>query len=644
MLRSFLVATLIFFNLFLIEKTSAQEAPNEFGKLSDSILSAENANYRTFDQLLHPYNQDELLLRKLIDKSEKTDNSIGVSYGYNQLGKLQSSRFKYLSALEYHRNAFEVAKENGQTELQMTSMNLMGNTSRKIDSIQNALDYHQEVLRMIREADTLTETYQREAGKAYHGLGKIYHALGQYKLAIDNYDSAIKKFQETDYAEGLGYSYNAKGESLEAMGKLEESLSAYEKSVRTNERTGSERLLILNTLGIAHALAHQNRAEEAKRLITSSVLEKKDQMDLELRTLLHLQYGWVLLNLKDQDQAQKYLTEGLKLAEQLNITNYIYDGNIWLHDSWLELGDYEKALNYYKVAQSTRSIIRNTRNLQFLNDAINEAENEKRDLQMQMLASENEIINLKLRRNRATLLIGALMVLIFALILYTAHRQYKINIEKRVMALEQSRLRSQMNPHFLFNSLNSIKHYIINNEPKNAVHYLNKFSKLIRRILESSSMKENSLKEELETLKLYMNIENIRFDEQIDFEVDIAPDINPQTVKIPSLILQPFLENALWHGLSSKEGKKKIRLEVRQNKKGYINIAIRDNGIGREASEKLREAKVLKRKSMGISITRERLANFSRIYRNSFDLFIEDLYKGDGSVAGTKVTLKIPTI
>jgi sensor histidine kinase YesM len=140
-----------------------------------------------------------------------------------------------------------------------------------------------------------------------------------------------------------------------------------------------------------------------------------------------------------------------------------------------------------------------------------------------------------------------------------------------------------------------------------------------------------------------MNIENIRFEEQIDFKVTVAPDINPQTVRIPSLILQPFLENAIWHGLSSKEGEKKILLEVDQVNKGYITIRIRDNGIGREASEKLNKDKVLKRKSMGISITRDRLAYFSRIHKNSFELSVEDLYKDDGSVAGTQVILKIPT-
>jgi sensor histidine kinase YesM len=201
-----------------------------------------------------------------------------------------------------------------------------------------------------------------------------------------------------------------------------------------------------------------------------------------------------------------------------------------------------------------------------------------------------------------------------------------------------------MNPHFLFNSLNSIKHFIINNEQKNAVHYLNKFSKLVRKILEASSEKDISLQEELETVDLYMNIENTRFKDEIDFKIEVAPGINPSSVKIPSLVLQPFLENALWHGLSSKKGKKVIRLKVTQKGPDYIEIAIRDNGIGREASEKLNLQKTLKRKSLGIPITRERLTNFSRVFQNSFDLSIHDIRSSDEQVEGTEVLLKIPTV
>jgi sensor histidine kinase YesM len=228
--------------------------------------------------------------------------------------------------------------------------------------------------------------------------------------------------------------------------------------------------------------------------------------------------------------------------------------------------------------------------------------------------------------------------------LYVLYRQTQLKSDKKLLTLEQSMLRSQMNPHFLFNSLNSIKLYIINNEKKNAVHYLNKFSKLVRKILEASSFKEIPLAEELETVELYMTIENIRFSNEINFKIMVDEGIDPHIIKIPSLILQPFLENALWHGLSSKEGEKSIVLQISKEKEGYINISITDNGVGREAAEKLKENKVLKSKSVGINITKERLANFSKDYQNTFEIEIQDLIDKQGEASGTKIVLHIPTI
>lgn len=199
-----------------------------------------------------------------------------------------------------------------------------------------------------------------------------------------------------------------------------------------------------------------------------------------------------------------------------------------------------------------------------------------------------------------------------------------------------------MNPHFIFNSLNSIKLYIINNDKTNAVYYLNKFSKLIRKILMASQEKETSLNEELETMKLYMNIENIRFSNEIEFIVTVDPSINTEVTKIPSMVLQPFLENSLWHGLSSKPDNKKIYLNVSKHSPSYITVEIIDNGIGRIASRKINERKRLNRNSVGIKITKARLANFSESFPNSYTLDIEDLYDGE-TPSGTKVTLQIPT-
>ena len=219
----------------------------------------------------------------------------------------------------------------------------------------------------------------------------------------------------------------------------------------------------------------------------------------------------------------------------------------------------------------------------------------------------------------------------------------QIKFKQEISDLRLKALRSQMNPHFIFNSLNSIKLYIINNEKENAVYYLNKFAKLIRKILEASMVKEISLKEELETSELYMNIENIRFSNEIDYSLDIDPKVNISTIKVPSLILQPFLENALWHGLSSKEGDKKITIVIRPINRNSVRICIEDNGIGRAASAKINNQKFTKGKSLGITITKDRLADFSKAYTSDFKIAIKDIRDKEKKVAGTQVIIDVPT-
>jgi len=142
-------------------------------------------------------------------------------------------------------------------------------------------------------------------------------------------------------------------------------------------------------------------------------------------------------------------------------------------------------------------------------------------------------------------------------------------------------------------------------------------------------------------MDLYMNIENIRFSNEINYSHLIDDNIDINHIKVPSLVLQPFLENALWHGLSSKRENKKISIQVSKNTLEYVTITITDNGIGRKASAKIKENKLLKRKSVGIDLTKQRLENFSKNYTNCYRLTIEDLYNENVAI-GTKVTIDIP--
>jgi LytS/YehU family sensor histidine kinase len=219
----------------------------------------------------------------------------------------------------------------------------------------------------------------------------------------------------------------------------------------------------------------------------------------------------------------------------------------------------------------------------------------------------------------------------------------KIKYDKELAELKVSALRSQMNPHFIFNSLNSIKRYIIDSEKESAVFYLNKFSKLIRKILASTMEKETSLDEEIETMKLYVNIENIRFNNTIDFKVNVDNSLNLSAIKLPSLITQPFLENAIWHGLSLKKENKQLTLDLKKVNESQLQISIIDNGIGRQKSTEIKKKKLLKRNSVGIKLSEERLKHFSESYQNNCDIIFTDLYVNK-QPSGTKVSLLIPLI
>ena len=199
-----------------------------------------------------------------------------------------------------------------------------------------------------------------------------------------------------------------------------------------------------------------------------------------------------------------------------------------------------------------------------------------------------------------------------------------------------------MNPHFIFNSLNSIKRYMIDNEKEKAVYYMNKFAKLIRRILASTMEKESSLADELETMELYVNIENLRFNQEIKFNIASDPNINLAGVKIPSLLLQPFLENAIWHGLSPKKKDMSLQIRLFRTDKPEIRIEIIDNGIGLKKSRHIKERKVHKNDSVGIALSRERLEHFSQKYDGEGQIAILDLTDKSPPATGTMVVISLP--
>lgn len=217
----------------------------------------------------------------------------------------------------------------------------------------------------------------------------------------------------------------------------------------------------------------------------------------------------------------------------------------------------------------------------------------------------------------------------------------KTEFEKKLANVEMNALRAQMNPHFIFNSLNSIDFYIIKNETKKASDYLNRFSRLIRLILQNSRSNYVTLKDDLEALKLYMEMESLRFNNRFDYEVIVEKGLDIESIEIPPMLFQPYIENAIWHGLMHKNGNGKVSLLVsREN--GHLKCIIEDDGIGRERAFELKSKNATKKKSMGMRITKDRINMINKLYNSNTTVNIIDLKNEKGEALGTKVELNIP--
>lgn len=216
----------------------------------------------------------------------------------------------------------------------------------------------------------------------------------------------------------------------------------------------------------------------------------------------------------------------------------------------------------------------------------------------------------------------------------------KTELNKKIAHIESQALRAQMNPHFIFNTLSSIQHYISNNNTDAALKYLSKFAKLMRKIMENSKQPMVTVTEELNALHLFLELEVMRFDKKFDYTITVDKEVDPNYDRIPSMLIQPYVENAIIHGLLPRQGFGKISITLEKLNDTILCI-IEDNGIGRENSNQFKKNRVQQHKSMGMSITQERLDVLNAGLNSNISCEIIDLFE-NGSAAGTRVRLIIP--
>jgi tetratricopeptide (TPR) repeat protein len=324
-----------------------------------------------------------------------------------------------------------------------------------------------------------------------------------------------------------------------------------------------------------------------------------------------------------------------------------WDNMSWIYKDMSELylkakdtsNAYLTFINHKKFSDST--IIK--KSTQGLADARvrYEAETHNKEIQLLSLKLKNQRI-LNYGITGSLVLVLAIVLLIFSRAKINARRRIS-DMNRKISEITQANLRQQMNPHFIFNTLNSIQYYMYQHDKLATNIYLTKFSSLMRKVLENSRHTSVALVEEIDALNLYLELESLRFKDKFDYEIKVDEDIDTLLYKVPTMLIQPYVENSICHGLMPKEGKGSIKIDLKLEE-GKIICTIEDNGIGREAAQEKKKLRTDNHNSLGTQIASSRLDLVSALYGTSLKTIYIDLKNENGEPAGTRVELHIPVM
>ncbi|MGZ3862512.1 MAG: tetratricopeptide repeat-containing sensor histidine kinase [Bacteroidia bacterium] len=478
----------------------------------------------------------------------------------------------------------------------------------------------------------------KEAQSLIHAASALVR-MRQYDEGIRYLKTALDLKTEVGDKAGEALVYCNLSATYFDQKKYRETIEYGNKALSMLDFIGDKRLIGICKGNIGNAYLKTEQFRMAEKELNGAVKVLGEIKDTA--TMLY-----VLTNLGDLNLAEKKYDEAIKAyknvyAIQLRYDDKYLEGLVYegLYKCYKESKDYGNALdNLEKVYDMEQKMYDAELNGRIAQEKENYEAN-KREQDIVLLKAENE----KSRLNTIIALLSGLFLItvLIGLLLMNRNRKRRqlLEIEKNKAVFEQQALRAQMNPHFIFNSLNSIQNYILNNETQVAYDYLAKFSRLIRQVLMNSQQNDITLKDELELLRIYVDLEHRRFKNRFDYKINCEDNI-PLDIKLPVMLIQPFVENAIWHGIMNLDKSVKGFLKIEFSfKNDILKITVEDNGIGREAAEKRRVDNEYK--SIGMMFTRKRMELLKTTGKPDARIEIIDL-KENGAAKGTRVEIILP--
>ncbi|MCO6497577.1 MAG: tetratricopeptide repeat protein [Chitinophagaceae bacterium] len=499
----------------------------------------------------------------------------------------------------------------------------------------NAIDYYHKALEVNTSLNRPSFEWQTLAN-----IALLHYDQQEYPEALEFYEKAEAVLSKLENKRGEAQLLMNIGQLYYDMGKPDEAMENFNKSLELS-RQNRDSLIEANVLNsIGYVFLEQKKYPEAIRYVNQGkqIAELTNNKITRAASLVYLSLSY--LGLKSYISAEKFAKEGLELSKQVGNLQFQRQSWFALQKIYEETGKYHLSLDAYK------SYIQ-------LNDSLISTEKKKEIMQKEMqyqFDKNKALATAELNRQttiKKSVITGAIALiagLLAFLILYKKRRDAEAKkkvaeFQALVTETEMKALRAQMNPHFIFNSLNAISDYILKNKPQIADEYLGKFASLMRMVLENSEKKEILLSDEIKALTLYMELEAIRLDHRFTFETQLGDEIDADNILIPPLLLQPFVENSIRHGI--EESRNSGKVIIRFQKEGEVlTCNIEDNGIGVRASKELKTKKnIPNHKSLGIKITQSRIHIINQEKKSS--LASLNIYENE---TGTDVEIKLPLV
>ncbi|MBD3661772.1 MAG: histidine kinase, partial [Arenibacter algicola] len=496
----------------------------------------------------------------------------------------------------------------------------------------------------------------------YEILGDAYVGLGEMDKAVAFYGEGLKIADKNQIAPKT-IDLNSKIATAYAKGnRLQEANAYFNNSLELSSGQAPQRA-VQEKEKVADFYNKKNQFGQEIQLRKKSLEDLKkipksevaDRLSIENDSISAQRINYKIANAyiaQDKyDEAIPYLEESIKDADVDDDLLVRKDATRKLSEVYKYKGDYTKALEtyqeyvavvdtlYVRKEQEIARAARFNRELAAKQSRISGLEQERELAQSKysLALTEQQLVAESIKRQNwiiYSLIFGMLLMGLAAYFFYRSNKQQKL--ANNLLALKS--LRSQMNPHFIFNALNSVNNFIAKSDERSANRYLSDFSTLMRAVLENSDEDFIPLSKELELLELYTKLEHSRFSDKFDYRITVDEDIDIDAFQIPPMLLQPYIENAIWHGLRYREDKGFLQIGIKQKDKLALEISITDNGIGRKNSAALKTQNQKKQKSKGMGNIKKRIEILNDMYRDRVDVIISDL---ETNGTGTKVLFTI---